>query len=528
MKSMRRAPLAAAVTAALIGLGSAVNTVDAATFSLTGTGQVLVLPYYTVNGGWITTFNILNTSDKTLAVKVRFHEKKNSRDVLDFNIVMSPHDAWTGYVKDSPDGPQIFTDDKTCTSPRVINGVTASTVAYTGPFDDTGGTTPQRMRDGYVELLLMGVAPAGAEDNPNLNDHTQNTVPQNAAHINGIPLDCGLVDKAFIATTPTFVGDNPLNYTGTITNSLAGSGDPPARDDFLAPAADDLPLKGTVTWLQAGTGAGAGSAAIALGAYSTGVNWVTAQQFPWFLEPTFATDPTTTLWTVTGVEEFEPEITWGGTVNEWANNPDTGAQTDWVLTFPTKGYHVDKFNDQIQAAVSKYRNNMVDVVDCASNAAADRGTCIEAATSPTEVFPFEVLFGVDGTGDSRMTVTYNLFDREERTTTIESEGTAPSPAPPPEITEEMLRYETNVVQFGDTSVLNSSSPAIVNASAALNGAPYGWAQILFANDIGGVSYGLPVTAFAIKVRTQGEPSSNYGQHMDNGYVPGIFYTPPTN
>jgi hypothetical protein len=61
-------------------------------------GDVLIFPYYTVRDGFQTTLTFVNTSDNFLAVKFRFMEGYNSRDVLDFNVVMSPYDVYTGVV----------------------------------------------------------------------------------------------------------------------------------------------------------------------------------------------------------------------------------------------------------------------------------------------------------------------------------------------------------------------------------------------------------------------------------------------
>ena len=160
MKAMRKSRVHLAVAAGLLALTATAPVVQAdGHIESVGTGKLLVFPYYTVNQGWVTTVNLTNTTDKTLALKVRFHERKNSRDVLDFNIVMSPYDVWTGWVQaDGDNGPQLFTNDKSCTSPKVVNGAKASTIAYTGEFDDTGGSGFPRMRDGYVEVLLMGEA----------------------------------------------------------------------------------------------------------------------------------------------------------------------------------------------------------------------------------------------------------------------------------------------------------------------------------------------------------------------------------
>jgi hypothetical protein len=528
MNLMRKSPIHVAVAAALAGIAST-SVAQPEIIPHTNTGQALIFPYYTVNNGWITTLNVMNTSDKTLAVKVRFHERKNSRDVLDFNIVMSPYDVWTGWLKDSDLGPQLFTNDNSCTSPLVVNGVNASGCAYGGGlpsqqaecegFADGGGKGFNRMRDGYVEMLVMGQAdtittPPAEFDGTG----TQLYVPYHAEHVDGVPRDCSIVDQAFIATAPVWTeGTDPATVSGdtTIANALPGSGDPVARADFVRPV--DNPLKGNVSWLQVGTGAGAGGTAIGISNWAQ-ENLVTAQQFPWFLEPTFAT--AATLWTVdqTQLDGFESVIAASTTFNEWANNPNSGAATDWVVTFPTKAYHVDKFNEQIQAAVSRYRNALADVVTTTSTAVppatceTDRTLCVDAGT-PTTVAPFEYLFDVQGNGDSVITVQYDVFDREEGGVTVVSDGTSISPSPPPEVRVDALPFEANVIQFAEGSVLGSPNPAIVDAAGLLdNGAVNGWASITFQNAA------IPVTAFAVKARDQGEPSSAYGQAMENGYA----------
>ena len=530
MKSLRKMRIHAAVAAACLALGGGLTLSTAhatPTLSTTNTGQALVFPYYTVNNGWITTFNVTNTSDLTVAVKVRFHEKKNTRDVLDFNVVLSPYDVWTAYVQDTDFGPQLLTGDQSCTSPQVVSGAIASNIAYTGQFNDTGGSGFQRMRDGYVEMLVMGVADAGEEDN------MDNVVAYNAKHVDGVPRDCAAVDKAFVAKSPTWVGPSlptDARYNVQVdcdgdgtpeTTPDAGNGSPEAWCDFRAPSNGENPLKGNIAWLQIGTGAGAGGEAISVADWST-LNLVTAQQFPWFLEPTFPS-PGKGLWTVDGayLDNFEGQIAALSTFNEWANNPSNGAAIDWAVVFPTKAFHVDKFNQQIQAAVSRYRNAGADVVSCTNDSAAARGTCTDLG-APTTVDPFEYLFGVQGNGDSIITVEYALFDREEGTTTIETDGTTISPAPPPDIVIETLRYEANVIQFADASVLGSTSPTIVDAGGLL-GTTTGWAKLSF---IGSQGEGLPVAAFAVKARTQGEASSNYGQAIENGYERPVPATVP--
>jgi hypothetical protein len=519
MKRMRKTRINAAVTAALVGLAGTAGMAEAQTVERTGTGQVLIFPYYTVNDGWITTFNVMNTSTSTLAVKFRLRESKNSRDVLDFNVVFSPYDVWTAWVKQDPESgsAQIFTNDKSCTSPTVdkINGATANPIAYSGSQADGGGSGLGRLRDGYVEMLVMGESSAPIQP-PGLGE--VGTVPYWAEHVDGVPRDCVRVDRAFLAQT-TWNQVDDLATVGTDP----GTGDPTARADFAQPTSN--PLKGNVSWLKISNGAGAGSTALAVSDWAEG-NLVTAQEFPWFLEPTFVTNQTPWTLNVTALSNFESAIGVSTAFNEWADNPNSGAATDWVITFPTKAYHVDKFNRQIQAAVSGYRTGGVNpatgaatpVVNCTSDALADRGSCVDAGVVPLE--PFTNLFGVEADGveplgDSKVLVTYTFFDREEAGIVTETGETEISPAPPPEIQVAALRYEANVIQFADQSILSATKAAVVDPTLRPDGAINGWGSLTFPT---GGATGMPAVGFAVKARNQGEQSSNYGQAMDHGYA----------
>jgi hypothetical protein len=564
MKCSSPRGLSAAIAAILAGTAVPATTALAqAEISRANTGSALFYPYYTVNDGWITTFNLINTLPKTLAVKVRFHEMKNSRDVLDFTIVLSPFDTWTGWVQDSDQGPELRTVDRSCTSPLDVRDpsvpVYASRIAYTGEFDDTGGAGANRMREGYVEVLVMGASdtianPGSTFDaDANFQDKTSLFVPYHAEHVDGEPRDCTIVDRAFIAQSPQWQApDSPLDskylvsgglpcvYPVGVGFPLSGSGFPLASCDFSGSVAAGNPLKGNVGWLNAATGYGAGSEAIAVANWLTTnppqINLVTAQEFPWFLEPTFATS--FVLWNLAApsnqadLSAFESSIGASATFNEWANNPNNGARTDWVVSFPTKAFHVDLFNEQIQAAVSRYRNltlgNTSTVVDCDSDAAADRPSCVVGADAPIPIAPFENLFGVekaaDGTGISAVSVVWDYYDREEGTARAASGGTSISPAPPPIPVEIELLYESNVITFANDSVMGSSFPTPSGVGEALPTATSGWAALSFPNakdgndgqSVSGSLIGLPVGAFAIRSIER----TLDGQAYDAGYVPG--------
>ena len=85
------------------------------------TGQVLLFPFYNADNGNSTNMHIANTTGKAKAVKIRFVEHKNSDEVLDFNLYLSPYDHFAFAVIADPNGTgaAILTRDNSCTVPAL-------------------------------------------------------------------------------------------------------------------------------------------------------------------------------------------------------------------------------------------------------------------------------------------------------------------------------------------------------------------------------------------------------------------------
>jgi hypothetical protein len=288
------------------------------------------------------------------------------------------------------------------------------------------------------------------------------------------------------------------------------------------------------------------------------VNMVTAQQFPWFLEPTMATVASGNIWDTTGLADYvEIRINATNVINEWSSNPDLGVATDWIVSFPTKGFHVDQFCSQIQANNNRWRYNGAVAgtaplaagasqvvgapLQCASTANGDssdltsndysfnlhvgnsEGVRLDTLAEPygPTLDPFENRWA-DGKSD--IEITYSLFDREEGGVT--ASGTVPSPAPPGELPA--MPHETNILAFTSTEDPNSaaSSPNAqpIPASDILSGAPYGWMNLGFGTQS---PIQLPVTGFELKTRTFGSPDMHYGQIQKHGYIPAEGTAPAT-
>jgi len=86
-----------------------------------GLGEVLLYPYYTVQNDFVTAVHVVNTTDQAKAVKVRFLEGRNSQEVLDFNLYLSPFDVWTGtVVPDATNGAKLISTDASCIAPNQL------------------------------------------------------------------------------------------------------------------------------------------------------------------------------------------------------------------------------------------------------------------------------------------------------------------------------------------------------------------------------------------------------------------------
>lgn len=130
-----------------------------------GRGQVLIYPYYTVNGGKTTLLTLVNTRDQAKAVRLRFRESRNGAEVMAFNLYLAPFDVWTGaatapaagtdYASAAP--ASISTADHSCTVPPLpeSGGQAFYDFEYTigthlGPY------SLGRTREGFVEVIELG------------------------------------------------------------------------------------------------------------------------------------------------------------------------------------------------------------------------------------------------------------------------------------------------------------------------------------------------------------------------------------
>ena len=170
MKQFQKYGVAAAV--ASIAAGRRVAT----EVSKSEVGDLAIIPYYTVLDGKNTGMHIINTTESTQVVKVRLRRGADSKDALDFNLVMSPRDEWTANIGANPDGDGVrVTPDTTCTVPAFPEG---------GAVMPT--TFAEGAEEGYVEIIAMGQAFSEGM-----------TVAVAAEHDDGVPASCAVVRENF-------------------------------------------------------------------------------------------------------------------------------------------------------------------------------------------------------------------------------------------------------------------------------------------------------------------------------------------
>lgn len=525
MKKMtfKKSAASLAVAAALGAVGTSVQAVN---LTNDGIGQVVIFPYYTVNGGFDNYLNVTNTSGDTVAFKVRFRESYNSQDVRDFNVILSPYDVWTALITTSDDDSRatIRTKDTTCTSPALPElgdgwrGIDFTNIAYAqAATADNGPQGVDRTKEGYYEVIEMGVANSTSEGN---------AIAAAALHHGG---------SGFNTQTPT-LSQVPSFGGGTVPGcSYFVPWDQQDMEDGLD--APENNLKANATLINVENGNAAGIDPTILANFVTDGDDIAYEPFDEFpdwddADPAVSVvaidDPAVAFGNLgifpgdvivegqdSGTEAVTAVLNRASVVNEFLARD--GGRSEWVVTFPTKRYHVDP----------------------------------ELVNSP--VAPFNELFtGSAGAARSCDDIRYTLYDREEFTFTPDDPTEIPpfSPLPPEIIIEEgrlALCYEVNTIAFhqGDEVIDDIlASPLVLGIDTSSTGAN-GWMDLLleytvaasgaypFTDDVSGmygaqygVYYGgLPAIGFMAKELQNGVVDANLRSYMmtwEHGYRRNIF------
>ncbi|MCF6319705.1 MAG: hypothetical protein L3J83_10595 [Proteobacteria bacterium] len=309
-------------------------------------GQVLLFPYYTVNNGMNTLISLVNTTDQTKALKVRFLEGKNSRTCLDFNVYLSPYDVWTSALvaheatslfspgHEGEPTVRLLTSDNSCVDPSTVRtaGFEFLPYAFTDTLDDGLGNNLERCREGHIQVIDMG-------------DITDAVTIAGIDHGSiSFPSDCGVVVDNVIDTGG--IWNDPENITG-IDVSSGG-------------------MYGSVSLIDVARGIDLTYDATALIAFTTQELY----ENPSSLEPNLSSG--NVMNTLIDTPDGSIETTWQSpidavtalfmqaqTINDFVISPFIGAQTEWVNTFPTKKFYVDPLFSNSALALAPFNTALI-------------------------------------------------------------------------------------------------------------------------------------------------------------------------
>lgn len=443
--------IAAAVAAASAGYAGVVNAQSGELAAETQLGDLAIVPYYTVQEGYATGINVINTSARTQALKIRLRRAADSMDALDFNVVLSPNDMYTGFVSLAGDDIKFISNDNSCTAPAYPAG---------------GFVMPDIYREGaetgYIEILSMG-SPVSETS----------VVALAAKHdATGVPADCTGVRDNFFRNRDALGAPN-LADRGVISSAVthqfvrAISPTTPVPNTWEA---SENSLKVSYFIKSDETGVEFGDNAVHVEDYFDGPA-MTNQQLGVFdgdlcgfdhpdlnggapeaacLADGAAIGLYESLRTVLGAETL---------INDWSANSsgEFTVDTDWVVTIPGQYLMVDLPFFQVG-------------LDTGLDICTRTGTIIDGNSIPACDFR-----------DIPMTASFTVYDREEQGIVVEEGDLVVSPQPPSEIPVDVLDKEVNVLQWGSAPVLNA--PEFIEVPKP-DGATFGWTALSAASSAG--------------------------------------------
>ena len=507
MKQFQKIGVAAAV--ASVAAGAVAQQV-----SRTETGDLAIVPYYTVKDGVNTGLHIINTTNNTQVVKVRLRRGTDSRDALDFNLVMSPRDEWTANIGGTGDEASpvlVTTNDTTCTVPEFPAGGAAMPTTFGEGADE-----------GYIEVIAM----AQVSDDDEATSH----LAIGAEHADGVPANCALVRQHFYRVAAASVGTATVRGTHTSADVSSGvcidtaTGKFPGQATAAATAncsagagnittmedSDDNALKVSFMLTDSDGGLEAGDNAVMVEGFANGPMMTNQQplsfgtdgyldfdplnfELPNLAYGSYSSSVTARVDDQAATTGFNPTdgsmwdnladaLDADSIMNDWAafETADGTVNADWVVTLPGQYVMVDPICEMYANYTAG--SGVSAVANCATTTALAYAAATAGGADRNQL-PLLVASNRDG-GSLVTGSNLSLWDREEESlagpetpvTEVDPDlGFSPgggTDSPTPDDVDVILANEVNVIDFGEegaASALDSDLKLTVTSPDADRG-----------------------------------------------------------
>ena len=499
------------------------------------TGEALLFPFYSAQGGNDTLISITNTTADTKAVKVRIIEGQTSQETLDFNLYMSPQDHFSFAITVDGDGAKLVTNDTSCTVPA-IDGEQAFTDLLWIEADAEVGSAEGREQVGYIEVIEMGqIDNASAQAAAILHAAAGDTA--------GTPADCAAVVGFWSVAVDAAGAAVEGAWYDEANAELVDAGDTDAGVGTTGFAADGWNgggLYGVASVINVAEGTAFGFDAVAIeglleaGSTSSQLHYPPGDTRPDFGDDAMADSATVSIdgtqTTYTNDSSLtEPHLSVSALFmtesvsNDYVIDADINALTDWVVTMPTKGLHLGV------------------------NYSAPFSNSLTSAVAPFAVAPLAGCQPVGMTGYDREEQVQDpvVADPDDPVGPDFSPSVRPDPENPTASADWAMCGESTIVHFGASSATNSAQASAANttladASGFVDGWAAGWAVMDLTEDgvtntldqdrilpgtlsqggadIDGELTGLPVTGFAVveySNGTLGDAMANYASSWEH-------------
>lgn len=584
---MKKSLIAQSVTAVIAGLGfasaanalvvgptaaaaPAVNTTAVAATTLVvntdGIGHINLVPYYSVQAGYDTYVNIVNTDmARGKAVKVRFRGASNSDDVFDFTLLLSPGDKFAfALTKDATSGLPMLVkagapnDDTSCTlggtTGNGINAINGEKFVTTRLKQQlTGDALANEAREGYIEILNMADIPATTPPTPLFTaiKHVKNADGKYVA-------PCTPASLAVMGTNPS-----SYNGAGDTTSAIAKGLEVPTTGLItnwtVINVAKAASYTGAATAVEARVGSATGPAGygnvvmfaqnnvavsnaagpnssllytsdpLIRGGYISAANY----DFPDLSTPylnatlvggvqTVTTDP---YWQASFLTK---SLAVTSVANEFVTFAGLAAKTDWIFSFPTRRYNIAVqygSTDTVRSSdltlggtFGGYTAVNYFVLDTAVPPAAANGNVIKNPDEPTKAYQLCVTgIGYNSSASVAAAAPYtsavtNNFDEWLFAPTDPGVTFVISPSVPGVTPTLAFCGEVAVFKFNAAS----TDASVLGASVATKGLtmPYdnGWTRLATPGLGAPSGVGLPIIGSSVtELNNSGAAGAAYGQ-----------------